>query len=235
MGRSRAWAREEEEDWAVKLRKHVLYAIDDAGAGRFDSALMNACIAIDPTSKKLYPGVERVGKRYVRCLRDYYWLLEPMMGAGMNLVDTRFENVPLPNNPSPDFAELIYRIFRCHDAHGDEIPLTYSVTKSEGNFLSHWAFSDGELHMPDRVVFALLAVAVFSRVNADVQSSADHWLALGDDRFPIRDWWGREDEFRQIADYYNQTRVKIEGLKLPPIDPEGPKEAVLVVKQPYME
>jgi len=65
-------------------------AIDDAGADRFDSALMNACIAIDPTSRKLYPKV-KVGQRFVQCLRDYYWLLEPMLGAGMNLVETRFE------------------------------------------------------------------------------------------------------------------------------------------------
>jgi hypothetical protein len=157
-----------------------------------------------------------------------------MMGAGINLVDTRFENVPLPTNPSPDFAEIISKIFRCHDTHGDEIPLTYSVTKSEVDFVSHWALLDGELHMPNRVGFALLAVAVLSRVNGDVQSRTDHWLALGDDRFPIRDWWGREDEFRQIADRYNQTRVKIEGLRMPPIGPEGPKEAVLVVKQPYI-
>lgn len=218
----------------MRLETHVLYALDDLSAGRPDSALMHACIAIDPTARKLFPRVEKVGNRYRRCLREYYWVLEPMIGAGMNLVETRFENVPLPGNPAPDFAEIIYTVFRCRDTHGEEIPLRYSVTKSEDK-LSHWAITNGELHMPDRIVVALLAVSVFSAVNRGLRAGGAHWLGLGHEKFLVKDWWGREAEFRRIAAPYNQTRVTLKGLNMPPIGPKGPRVQKLIIRQPYMD
>jgi hypothetical protein len=96
----------------MKVTQHVLYAIDDAEAGKFDSALMHACFSIDATAKRLPNAPKLVGDRYKACLRQYYWLLEPMVGAGFNLVDSRFANVQLKKNISPDFADLIYEILR---------------------------------------------------------------------------------------------------------------------------
>jgi len=197
----------------MKLSEHVLCAIDDADSKKFDAALLHACIAIDATSRRLYPAEARVGRRYIDCLRSYYWLLEPMMGAGINLVETRFSNIKLRNTASPDFAEIVYEIFRCSQAHGDEVPSQFSVTRSEGGFYSEWLLADGEVHMPDRVVWALLAVAVFSKVNGGERTTGDYYLSLGDERFPIRDWWGREDDFRATADKYNKVRVKLENLE----------------------
>lgn len=218
----------------MKLTQHVLYALEDADAGKLDSALMNACVAIDPTAKLLYPKVKLVSERYVRCLREYYWLLEPMVGAGLNLVDTRFENVPIPGNPAPDFADIIYKIFRCTNAHGDEIPRAYHVTKSHGGFRSLWALTKDELHMPDRVVFALLAIAVFSRANAGLKTVGEHWLALGDERFKVKDWWGREDDFRPVAARYNQTRVTLAALHRVGAIADAVNVEHVTIKQPYM-
>lgn len=197
----------------MKLSKHVTGAIDDGGQGKFDSALLHACIAIDATSKRLAPQEKRVGVRYVDCLRRYYWLLEPMIGAGLNLAETKFSNIQLKNTPTPDLAEIIYEIFRCSHAHGDEVPSEFSVLPSHGNFYSEWEFANGELHMPDRVVWALLSVAVFSKVNAHEKSEGSYYLSLGNEQFPIADWWGREEDFRPIADKCNKTRVKIDGLE----------------------
>lgn len=66
--------------------------------------------------------------------------------------------------------------------------------------------------MPDRVVWALLAVAVFAHVNRGEQSTGDYYLSLGMEQFRICDWWGREDDFRPVAERYNKTRVKLHGL-----------------------
>ena len=196
----------------MKLSEEVICAIDDAEAGKFDAALLHACISIDTTSKRLYPSQQKVGVRYVDCLRKYYWLLEPMIGAGLNLADTRFSNITLRKTASPDFAEIIYEVFRCSHAHGAEVPPAFSVTISRGPFLSRWTLTDGQLHMPDRVVWALLAVAVFAQVNRGVQSTGNYYLSLGTEQFRICDWWGREDDFRSVADRYNKTRVKLDGL-----------------------
>jgi hypothetical protein len=197
----------------MKLSQHVTGAIDDCGQGKFDSALLHACIAIDTTSKRLTPAEKRVGVRYINCLRGYYWIIEPMIGSGVNLIETKFSNITLKNTDTPDLAEVIYEIFRCSHAHGDEVPLEFSVLPSEGNFGSKWRLAKGELHMPDRVVWALLAVAVFSKINARENSEGSYYLSLGNDKFLLSEWWGREDDFRPIAEKSNQTRVRIDGLE----------------------
>jgi hypothetical protein len=197
----------------MKVSEHVIYAIDDIVVGKFNPALLHACIAIDATAKRLYKDQSGVRVRYVNCLRNYYWLLEPMLGAGLNLLETRFDNLQLHNSRSPDLAEIIYEVFRCHHAHGDEVPLAFSVIPSENQFLSRWRLANGELHMPDRVVWALLAVAVFSKVNHNEANTGTYYLSLGNEVFPISEWWGRENDFRPIAERYNQIRVKLDGLE----------------------
>jgi hypothetical protein len=191
----------------MKLSEQVLCAIDDAEAGKFNAALLHACIAIDTTSKRLYPSEKGVGVRYANCLRRYCWILEPMIGAGLNLVAARFSNIKLRKTASPDFAEIIYEVFRCYHAHGDEVPPSFSVTISKGAFLSHWTLTEGELHMPDRVVWALLAVAVFAEVNRREKSTGNYYLSLGTEQFRIFDWWGREDDFRPVAERYNKKEL----------------------------
>jgi hypothetical protein len=119
----------------MKLSDQVLCAIDDAGARKFDAALLHACITIDTTAKRLYPSESRVGRRYTQCLRDYYWIVEPMLGAGLNLVETRFSNIRMLRDQNPDLADVIYEIFRCSHAHGDEVPQGYSVIPTEQFYL----------------------------------------------------------------------------------------------------
>jgi hypothetical protein len=221
----------------MKIWKHVLYAIDDVEAHKLDRALLHALIAIDGTSKRLYPHSTKVATRYVNCLRKYYWLIEPMLVAGLDLVETRFTNIQLRKNSAPDFAEVVYEILRCAHAHGDEIPSAFSLSPTVGGFNSEWAFGKNELHMPDRVLWALLSVAVFSTVNRHEQTSGSYYLSLGGEQFPIRDWWGREDDFRPIADRYNKVRVKLDGLERlqePKGDGTDHTEQLLILNPPFM-
>lgn len=195
----------------MRLSQQVLCAIDDAGAGKLDSALMHACIAIDATSKRLFPSEKKVGVRYIKCLRDYYWLLEPMIGVGINFAETQFSNLQLGKNKSPDLAEFIYEVFRCSHAHGDEVPAQFSVVPSSGS-PPQLLLGPNNLHVPENVVWALLSVAVFSKSNKSEATEGDYYLSLGGNRFYIRDWWGREDDFKSIAEGHNQVKVSIFGL-----------------------
>ena len=204
----------------MKLQQEVFCAIDDMVAGKFDSALLHACITIDTTARRMYPRENRVGVRYVSCLREFYWLIEPTFGGGINFVDTKFKNIQLKKNNSPDLAQIIYEIFRCSHAHGDEVPEAYSVCKSTGGFGSEMILAHNELHLPDRIVWSLLFVAVMAKVNHQERKAEPYYLSLGDERFTINDWWGREDDFRPIASRYNQVRVTMEGLdRFPPLSP----------------
>lgn len=135
------------------------------------------------------------------------------MGAGLNLAETRFTNVRVRSTASPDFADVIYEIFRCGHAHGDEIPSAFSVLPSMGGFYSEWQFGHGELHMPDRVIWALLSVVVLAEVNRNETTTGTYYLSLGNERFPVREWWGRENDFRSVASRYNKVRVKLDGLE----------------------
>jgi hypothetical protein len=217
----------------MKLRDHVLCAIDDAQQGKQDAALLHACMSIDGTAKRLYPN-EGVKARYVRCLRTHYWILEVMIGSGFNLAESRFANIRLPKLHNPDFAEIVYHILRCSHAHADEVPNEFTLTASEGGFNSHWLLRHNEVHMPDRVIWALLAVSVFSKINVSEFTAGTYYLSLGNERFTISDWWGREDDFRAVAERYNHVRVRLEGLDrliAPTPGTEGATE-YLVIKQP---
>jgi hypothetical protein len=198
------------------VSRHVLCAIDDAELGQWDLALMHACIAIDGTARKLFPQKTSNRDRYITCIREYYWILEPML-FGINLEETTFPNVPLKNNQKPDLAEIIYEKFRCNDTHGEEIPKEFSLILSHDNN-ARWVLANNFLQMPDRIVWALLGIAVFSHVNTDEKSNSDHYLFLrhpGTDletKFRIAEWWGREENFRPIAVEHNTLRVKLENL-----------------------
>jgi hypothetical protein len=217
----------------MKVSESVKNSLRDMQQDSFDSALLHACIAVDATARKSYPQHWSVGRRFVTCIRDRYWILEAMIGPGFNLADTKFPDT-LKKNNSPDLAEIIYEILRCSHAHGDEVPEQFSVIPGKSAFLSEWVVGADELHMPDKVVFALLAIAVFSKANRDQKSDGTWFLSLGDEHFPLVEWWGREDDFRPTAAQYNQTRVSAELLQLRSAPADGATENVINLNPPFL-
>lgn len=195
----------------MRVDQHLLAAIRAFECGRADEALMNACIAVDATARDSYPSIHKVGKRYRRLIRDFYWLLEPMLG-GINLVETRFENAPLPKNASPDLADIVYEVFRCSHAHGSEVPAAFSLLPVQPGGNATWKFGPDEWHMPDCVVWALIAVVVLARVHSGWPTLAGAHFSLNGERFLIHEWWGREADFRAIAAKHNTVRVRLEKM-----------------------
>ena len=193
---------------------NVMSVFDETERSNWDSALMSACIAVDGTSKVLHPSMIGHAKRFKQCIRDYYWLIEPMMGVGLNLVDTRFTNVTcIRSCPSPDFADLVYHIIRCNHAHGEEVPVEFHITGSRNAFFSEWELGPNSVRMPDKVIWALTAVAIFSRVNGCFHGKGKGWrISWGAEIFPIDEWWGREVEIKQLATGWNTRRVEIKEL-----------------------
>ena len=72
----------------MRLAQYVQNAIDDYEAGKVESALLHACIAIDRTGKLLYPSLG-VRPRFVRTINVYLWLIEPMIASGMSRLGLR--------------------------------------------------------------------------------------------------------------------------------------------------
>lgn len=202
----------------MDVGRQVLIAIEDGvrrASGRNEAALLHACLAIDATARLVYPKM-KVGQRYIQCIRDYMWIIEPMMGVGLNLIDTKFDNMSIKTERgtiySPDFAELIYHNFRNHLAHGEEISSNFSVTLTHAPDISAWYIGPDEVHMPDRIIWALLSVAVFSRVHRHIKTTGDHSLTFRNIEFRVSEWWGREDEIRPMFVSENTPRVKLDRL-----------------------
>jgi hypothetical protein len=194
----------------MTIADQVRCSIDDYENGtKFESALLHATTAIDGTATKLF-GAGQNRANYIRCLREYYWLIEPMLGGGINLDQTVFNwGRLLEKTPNPDIAELIYVAFRCTHAHGDKQPTQFDFIKCAGTGLVMFKLADGKISLPDTLIFALLSVAVFSKVNCDQKILGDYHFTLGGETFIINEWWGREDDFRAIAAKNTKQRIEL--------------------------
>jgi hypothetical protein len=209
----------------MKLQEHVLKAINASNRGDKDEALMHACFAIDGTARNLYSKKKCLRSDYKNCIRSYYWLIEPFIGAGLNLEETKWTHVKLDDGSgkliqNPDLADIIYHIFRCNHAHANEIPLNYEILES-GDGWARWIVntSNSTLHMPDKIIWALIGVAVFSKGNTGLSTEGDYYLSWGSEalgigttKFLIKDHWGKENDLKLFFEQRPQIRVKIEGL-----------------------
>jgi len=131
------------------------------------------------------------------------WLMEPMLAIGVNLSETEFTWIKLDKR-QPRFAEIVYEIFRCNLAHGTEVPQGFSIELHKSDQWRSFSIAPQELILPDTLIFALLAIAVFSHVNADQRIGAAYHLSHGTRRFIIDEWWGRESE---VQPYFSQVAI----------------------------
>lgn len=207
----------------MKLEKHVLSAIDAWGRGDKEEALMHASFAIDATARNLYSKARAGRNDYLSCLREYWWIIERFIGGGLNLEDTKFTHLKLKDDkdvliPEPDLADVVYHIFRCKNAHADEIPKNYELLPSKpGGHV--WLIDrvNNSLRMPDTIVWALLAVSVFCKANAKIKTEGEYWLEWGSEgvgfkKFLIREFWGQEVELKSFFSDKPQTRIKLDNL-----------------------
>ena len=192
----------------MNIAERVLCSIDDAGSGKLLAALQHACTAIDGTGSKLFPGLG-VRDRFIKTFENYIWVIEPMFAVGINLDETIFKWITLKSKQSK-FSEIIYEIFRCNLAHGTELPSGFKVELRSSNEYRTMELGQQVLNMPDTIIFALLAVAVFSTVNGDQKINRDYWLSCGETKFIIDQWWGRENDAKKYFNTLKLPRVKIE-------------------------
>ena len=208
----------------MKIEKHVLKAYDDFTGGDIDSGLMNACISIEGTACKFFEKKQANNKDYKQLLRKYYWLIELFIGGGINLDETIWPDIKLDDGrgkiiQAPDIADIIYHMFRCKHAHCQEIPIEYELLPS-GDGYTEWHIEANSVKIPDKVVWALIAVSVFSEANKDINTDTPHtlyWgsntLGIGFYSFPIKESWGREQDVKSILSAHKPIRVKLDGLK----------------------
>lgn len=189
----------------VNVGRSVQKAIDEWEAADLDSAMLHACNAIDGTAKKHYPRERGSNARFTRLLRDNYGILGPMGMPGINVVETRFPvSIQRPKAPGgkPDLADVIYGIHRCCHGHGEALPNGFELLPDTRGPARHTTLlvERGKIRLSDRVIFALIAVAVMCPVSAGQSVPDEYHLTFGSThKLMINDWWGRASDFPAIA------------------------------------
>ena len=208
----------------MKLENHVLKAIKDFDPSEPKFSLMHACFAIEGTARNMYGSDKISRKQYKSCIRNYYWILDPMIGGGGFTISV-FNNLEIKDDRGelindPDLADVIYHIFRCYNAHAKEVPINYELLPIEDG-KSYWEMGNNVLKMPQRIIWALLAVSVFAKANSAIKTKGEFYLSWGSEtlglgihKFIIKDWWGKEKEFKKFLSEKNPKpiKVKLKGL-----------------------
>jgi hypothetical protein len=207
----------------MRIEQHVNKTFEEMLKPDFDSALMNACLGLDGTCKKYFQKDFSSASLYKKMIRDYYWLIEPMIGAGINLEETKFDNLNIKNGKGylidhPDLADIIYHVFRCSHAHGDDTPLNYRFSEwKDGKHV--WILADNFIQMPINIIWALTSIIVFSKANSNINTCEDCYLTWGAEslgvsvnKFIVKDYWGKEDDIKTFFESKNLIRIKLDNL-----------------------
>lgn len=188
--------------------------------------MLHACNAVDGTAAKMYPGMG-VGKRFTTLIRDSYDIFGLMAVRGVNVSETRWP-VPvdstLGKNEWPDTADLVYKIHRCVQGHGDEMPAGFELVVDHLGPVSMVYIEEGKVRLPWNTIFGLVAVAVVQSVNVGQRAADGQWLSWGEPKltFEINEWWGRKDDFRaQLASQYTPL-VKLDWAEWTANPPQSP-------------
>jgi len=188
----------------ITIGQRVKHAIDDIGRGEFEVALEHASIAIDITSKRKY-GRQRSGRViYKDLLKEYSWLLELMALGGIDLEKSVFGNYPLPDNPEPSFADLMYHVVRCGLVHEEGLPDNFAFVNND-----RLVMAEDHIELPTKVIWALLGIVVFCPANSGQKTGDGYWLSIFDKKFVINESWGREDLARAVYEERKPIRVAL--------------------------
>lgn len=121
--------------------------------------------------------------------------------GGLDLEKSRYDvKLDKPKAPGgkPDIADIIYGVHRCSHNHGQDLSDGYELIPGFNG--CQIDYITGKVRLSERVIFGLLAIVVFSPVNANQKTSYGYFLKFNDHEFPINDWWGRASEFLVIVD-----------------------------------
>jgi hypothetical protein len=190
----------------------------------WEKALIFICPAIEATARKTHGKSKVTKEEFKEFLRDRNRIIEAFVGVGLNLDETRFPNTRIETDggrliTEPDFADIVYHAFRCAGAHGHAIAKEFSFIEAISAEPATWLIGagDGRIHMPDKVVWALIACVVFAEANNDIETTTALFLTWGGGatgrgdpyRFDIDLWWGCEEILKRFLLRKNLTRVAL--------------------------
>lgn len=196
----------------MKISDHIKHSLDASDRKELDQAMLFACLAVDGTSKKMYPGMPKVGERFRNFIAENIDIIELMFG-GLNLKETVFPFKDTKGMIGIGFADIVYEKFRCSLAHGDELPDGFgiSVQIAAGHQQFVIDIQEQSMTLPQSAIYALGLACVLAPANADqkIGSNLYHYQDPIN-TYVVDRWWGKVECARKIMDFETQIRVKMD-------------------------
>jgi hypothetical protein len=196
----------------MKISDHIKYSLDACDSRELDKAMLFACLAVDGIAKKMYPEIPQVGTRFRKFITEHIDVIEIMFG-GIDLENTVF---PLKNSKGKDgvkFEDIVYEKVRCSLAHGDELPEDCGITVKVEEGIQQFFISikPQMMMLPESAIYALGLSCMLASVNADQKIGSNlYYYRDSINTFVIDRWWGKIECARQVMDFDNQVKVKME-------------------------
>lgn len=206
----------------MRIEDRVIEAMQSGIGGSWSKGMALICPAIEATARKYIDKEKVTRKEFKFFLRKNYPIIEAFIGSGLNLDESVFPSISLESDggrtiTDPDFADIVYHAFRCSLAHGHELGDEFEFTSSYSQGTSHWVIDikEGRIHMPDKVLWSLIACVVFCKANASIATKTSLWLTWGGApaerdppyHFDLDVFWGAEDVVRRFLEKKNLIRV----------------------------
>lgn len=196
----------------MKISDHIKHSLDASDEKELDQAMLFACLAVDGTSKKMYPDIHKVGERFRNFIDENLDIVELMFG-GLNLKETVFPFKDVKGKIGIGFADIVYEKFRCSLAHGDELPdgfgISVQIAAGHQQFLIE--IQRQSMTLPQSAIYALGLACVLAPANADQKIGSNLYHYRDPINLYIVDrWWGKAECARKIMDFETQIRVKMD-------------------------
>lgn len=213
----------------MDIATRVENAFDHASKMKWDEALDAICPAVEATARKGLQKNKITGKEYKDFLRSYYPILERFSCTGLNMDETKFPNVVVETDDNkrienPDVADIVYHCYRNAVAHGYAISAKFAFSQpAPVSDSTGWNFDmgAGRIHFPTNLIWALIAVVVFCKANADIKSLSGSWLSLRVDghdvKFTTGLFWGGEDLVLNFFEKYPVPRIVLDFDRWPKV------------------
>jgi hypothetical protein len=204
----------------MKISDHIKHSLDACDRKELDQAVLFACLAVDGTSKKMYPDIPKVGERFRKFINENLDIIELMFG-GLNLTETVFPFKDAKGKIGIRFADIVYEKFRCNLAHGEELPDGFGVSVQimEGHQQFLVDIQKQSMTVPQSAIYALGLACVLAPTNDDQKIGSNLYHYRDSINIYVVDrWWGKAECARKIMDFEAQIRVKMDFTDVWPVE-----------------
>ena len=133
------------------------------------------------------------------------------MYGGIDLKNTIFPFKNSKGMVGVKFEDIVYEKFRCSLTHGNELPEGYGITVRLAGGAQQFDIEHQSMTLPESAIYALGLPCVLAPANANQRIGSNlYYYRDSINTFVVDRWWGKMECAKQIMDFDNQFKVKMD-------------------------